>query len=127
MTKKTKKESRQVMVDGMMSFDKLETGQHIADFVCTEHVAIEPFAGDFRVQALGNGCMTMVQKPKRYRGEPVRRGLRWSLSLTRDGQILINWRMPVGEIDKAPFFLRFDASEIAEAITEVYAEILNQL
>ena len=127
MTKKTKKESRQVMVDGMMSFDKLENGQHIADFVCTEHVAIEPFAGDFRVQALGNGCMTMVQKPKRYRGEPVRRGLRWSLSLTRDGQILINWRMPVGEIDKAPFFLRFDASEIAEAITEVYAEILNQL
>ena len=115
------------MVDGMMSFDKLENGQHIADFVCTEHVAIEPFAGDFRVQALGNGCMTMVQKPKRYRGEPVRRGLRWSLSLTRDGQILINWRMPVGEIDKAPFFLRFDAPEIAEAITEVYAEILNQL
>ena len=115
------------MVDGMMSFDKLENGQHIADFVCTEHVEIEPFSGEFKVQALGNGCMTMVQKPKRYRGTPVRRGLHWSLSLTRNGQILINWRMPIGEIDKAPLFLRFDALEMAEAITEVYAEILNEL
>ena len=127
MTKKIKKESRQVMVDGMMSFDKLENGQHVADFVCTEHVEIEPFSGEFKVQAIGNGCMTMVQKPKRYRGTPVRRGLRWSLSLTRNGQILINWRMPIGEIDKAPFYLRFDALEIAEAIKEVYEEILNQL
>lgn len=115
------------MVDGMMSFDKLENGQHIADFVCTEHVEIEPFSGEFKVQALGNGCMTMVQKPKRYRGEPIRRGLHWSLSLTRDGMILINWRMPISEIDKAPFFLRFDIQEMAEAITEVYEEILNQL
>ena len=127
MTKIIKKETRQMMVDGMMSFDKLENGQHIADFVCTEHVEIEPFSGEFKVQALRNGCMTMVQKPKRYRGTPVRRGLHWSLSLTRNGQILINWRMPIGEIDKAPLFLRFDALEMAEAITEVYAEILNEL
>jgi hypothetical protein len=127
MTQKIKKESRQVMVNGMMSFDKLENGQHTADFVCTEHVEIEAFSGEFKVQALRNGCVTMVQKPKRYRGEPIRRGLHWSLSLTRDGMILINWRLPIGEIDKAPFLLRFEAQDMAEAITEVYEEILNQL
>ena len=114
------------MVDGMMSFGKLENGQRMADFVCTEHAEIEPFSGNFKVQALHNGCMTMVQKPKRYRGKPFRRGLRWSLSLTRNGMILINWRIPVGEIDKAPFYLRFDALEMAEAISEMYEEILNQ-
>lgn len=111
----------------MMSFDKLKNGLHIADFVSTEYVEIEPFAGDFRVQSLRNGCVTMVQKPKRIRRGPIRRGDRWSISLTRDGMILINWRLPDTDIERAPQILKKDVREMAEALVEVYEETLGEL
>ena len=127
MTKKTNKKSRQVTVDGMMSFDKLKNGQHIADFVSTEHVEIEPFSGDFRVQVQRNGCVTMVQKPRKIRRGPIRRGDRWTVTLTSDGFILINWRCPDADIQIAPKLLKKDAREIAEALEEVYEETIGEL
>ena len=127
MTKKDKKQSRQVTVDGMMSFDKLENGLRVADFVSTEQVEIEPFVGNFRVQGLRNGCVTMAQKPKRIRRGPIRRGDRWSISLTRDGFILINWRCSVADHLCAPKLLKKDAREIAEALEEIYEETIGEL
>ena len=126
MTKKNKKQ-RQVTVDGLMTFDKLKNGLHIADFVSTEHVEIEPFSGDFRVQGLRNGSVTMVQKPKRIRRGPIRRGDRWSISLTKDGFILINWRLSDKDIELAPKLLKKDAREMAEALVEIYKEIGGEL
>ena len=111
----------------MMSFDKLKNGLHIADFVNTEHVEIEPFAGDFKVQCLSNGCVTMVQKPKRIRRCPIRRGDRWSITLTRDGVILLNWRLPDSDIELAPKILKKDAREMAEALEEIYEETIGEL
>jgi len=111
----------------MMSFDKLKNGLHIADFVSTEYVEIEPFAGDFRVQAQRNGSVTMVQKPRKIRRGPIRRGDRWSISLTKDGFILINWRCPDADIVCAPKLLKKDAREIAEALEEIYEETIGEL
>ena len=111
----------------MMSFDKLNNGLHIAEFESTDYVEIDPISGDFRVQIRRNGSVTMIQKPRKIRRGPIRRGDRWSISLTCDGTILINWRLPINDIELAPKLLRKDAREIAEALEEVYEETLAEL
>ena len=40
------------MVEGMMAFGKLETGQRTLDFECCEDVAAEAFRGHFLVQGI---------------------------------------------------------------------------
>ena len=43
------------MVEGMMAFGKLETGQRTLDFECCEDVAAEAFRGHFLVQGMRDG------------------------------------------------------------------------
>ena len=119
---KNNKKKQQMTVDGMMTFDRLQNGLHTADFVSTEYLEMEPFAGDFRVQVMSNGSVTMVQKPRRIRRGPLRRGNRWSISVTRDGLLLIGWRLPVTDIRHASKIFKKDAREIAEEIEDVYEE-----
>lgn len=64
-------EGGQVMVDGMMAFGKLETGQRMLSFECCEDVMAEPFRGNFYVQVMSDGNVYMTENPKRKRNKPL--------------------------------------------------------
>ena len=74
------------MVEGLMTFGMLETGQRTLDFECCEDVETEPFKGDFHVQGMRDGNVYMQQKPKRVRAqsELIRKAAHGRLSGTRD-------------------------------------------
>ena len=58
-TRKSNILGKQVMVEGMMAFGKLETGQRTLDFECCEDVAAEAFRGHFLVQGMRDGNVYM--------------------------------------------------------------------
>ena len=111
-----------VTLDGQLTVGKLETGQHIADFVNTEFAQVEPFSGVCNVQMLGSGCLSMVEKPKRIRKDPERRGIRWSVSLGQDDLTRVIWRHPTDDLKNASALLEQDAEEIAAALWDLYLE-----
>ena len=51
-TRKSNILGEQVMVEGLMTFGKLESGQRTLDFECCEDVAAEAFKGNFQVQGM---------------------------------------------------------------------------
>ena len=70
----------QVMVEGLMAFGKLETGERTLDFECCEDVAAEPFQGIFKVQGMRDGNVYMSEKPRRRKNKPIFRDDNCSLS-----------------------------------------------
>ena len=65
-TRKSKILGKQVMVDGLMAFGKLENGLRTLEFECCEDVVAEAFQGDFRVQGMRDGNVYMTERPKRH-------------------------------------------------------------
>ena len=70
-TRKSELLGEQVMVDGLMAFGKLETGERTLDFECCEDVAAEPFQGIFKVQGMRDGNVYMSEKPRRHKNKPI--------------------------------------------------------
>ena len=79
----TKKNSykRELTLDGMMTFGKLETGLRTLDFMCCEDAEMEPFEGTFRVQAMRDGNVYMTERKRRVRNKPIFREDNSTLSL----------------------------------------------
>ena len=69
--KNLKKISRDVTVDGLMTFGKLDNGLNQASFAPCEHVEVTPYIGRFKVQLLNNGYLHLVQLAKRIRNSPL--------------------------------------------------------
>ena len=99
------------MLDGMMAFGKLETGQRTLDFECCEDVVAEPFVADFHVQGMRDGNVYITEQPKRIRNKPMFRQNHSSLTLGRDM--------------KYYFFLSMDAEEVEELPNTLVAEALE--
>ena len=106
----------QVMVDGMMTFGKLETGLRTLDFVCCEDVVAEPFSGTFKVQGMRDGNVYMEQKPKRARNKSTFREDNSSFSIGRNKYVYFVFSMPVEQIEEVPERLVRQASSIAQKI-----------
>ena len=86
MKKKKQFLERQVMVEGLMTFGKLETGLRTLDFQCCEEIMAEPFKGNFHVPGMRDGNVYMQQNPKRVRSNSllIRKAKHGRLSGTRD-------------------------------------------
>ena len=108
------------MVDGLMTFGKLETGLRTLDFECCEDVEMEPFEGDFRVQAMRDGNVYLTEKKKRVRNKPIFREDNSSLSLGRDGRYYFCFSLPKEMVEDLPNQLVLEASAIA-------AKVIRQL
>ena len=69
-----------------MTLGKLENGLHTADFSCCEDVRMEPFSGNFKVQAMRDGNVYMQERKKRVRNNAllIRKARHGRLSGTRD-------------------------------------------
>ena len=68
-TRTSKLFGKQVMVDGMMAFGKLENGLRILDFECCEDVVMKPFSGTFKVQTMRDGNIYLTEQPRRPRNK----------------------------------------------------------
>ena len=113
---------RQVTLDGMMTFGKLETGLRTLDFECCEDVEMEPFEGDFRVQAMRDGNVYLTEKKKRVRNRAIFRDDNSSFSLGQDDRYYFYFSLPKELIDELPKELVRQASAIAG---KVLREILK--
>ncbi len=99
----TKKNSykRELTLDGMMTFGKLETGLRTLDFMCCEDAEMEPFEGTFRVQAMRDGNVYMTERKRRVRNKPIFREDNSTLSLGQDGRYYFYFSLPgeqIGEL-----------------------------
>ena len=104
------------MVEGLMTFDMLETGLRTLDFECCEDVEAEPFKGDFHVQGMRDGNVYMQQKPKRVRNRAIFRDDNASLTLGRDGRYYFCFSMDEARIGELPEQLVRQASVIAQKV-----------
>lgn len=104
------------MVDGLMTFGKLETGLRTLDFECCEDVEAEPFEGDFRVQGMRDGNVYMQQKPKRVRNKAIFRDDNASLSQGQDKRWYFYFSLDEDRISELPEQLVRQASAIAQKV-----------
>ena len=114
-TRKSNILGKQVMVEGMMAFGKLETGQHTLDFECCEDVVAEAFEGNFHVQAMrdGNVYITENEQKRRKRNRAIFREDNSSFSLGQDRRYYFYFSLPEQLLDELPHELVRQASVIA--------------
>ena len=118
MIKKMNRNSikRQVTLDGMMTFGKLETGLRTADFECCEDVEMEAFEGNFKVQMMRDGNVYMTELKKRIRNHAIFRDDNASLSLGQNGRYYFVFTLPEELIEELPAKLVHQASAIAQKV-----------
>ena len=107
---------RQVMLDGLMSFGKLENGLRTADFVCCEDVEMESFVAHCKVQGMRDGNVYMTEKPKRVRNKAIFRDDNASLSQGRDKRWYFIFSLDEDELEQLPEKLVRQASAIAQKV-----------
>ena len=115
-TRNTKLLGKQVMVEGMMAFGKLENGQRTLDFECCEDVVAEDFVGDFRVQGMRDGNVYMTEKPRRHKNPAIFRDDNCSLSHGRNGKYYFVFTMDEEDLGRLPQQLVQQAGNIARKV-----------
>jgi hypothetical protein len=115
-TRKSNILGEQVMVEGLMTFGKLETGLRTLDFECCEDVAAEPFRGDFHVQGMRDGNVYMTEKPKRHKNKPIFRDDNCSLSHGHNGKFYFVFTMDDDCLGELPQQLVQQAGNIAQKV-----------
>ena len=126
---------RQVSLNGIMTFGKLETGLHSLDFMCCEDVQMKPFTGLCKVQGMRDGNVYIMEKTKRIRNNSllICKAKHGRLSGTRDHAWQLTLKVFVAEhIDWQRAFLE----ETVEMMTnlmepgrmcKILTEALNKL
>ena len=104
------------MVDGMMTFGKLDNNMNQADFVPCEDVEVEPCIGRFKVQILRNGHVYLEQLAKRIRNNPLFRLAHSSFSYGRNAVYYYRFYAPDSEVERIPDLMEQEAHEAAERI-----------
>lgn len=118
-----KNQNKQVMIDGMMTFDKTDKNLHIADFQTYEHVEVEPFCGKCKVQAMRRGNVYIEELPKRKKNKPMFRQDHSSLSHGRDHKYYFYLSIAEEDVAELPSVLVNEASEAAsKLIAKLYKE-----
>ena len=107
---------KQVMVEGLMTFGMLETGQRTLDFECCEDVAAEPFQGIFKVQGMRDGNVYMSEKPRRRKNKPIFRDDNCSLSHGSNGKYYFVFTMDDEELGQLPQQLVQQSGNIARKV-----------
>lgn len=115
-TRKSNILGKQVMVEGLMTFGKLETGERTLDFECCEDVVAEPFRGNFYVQGMRDGNVYLTENLKRKRNKPLYRDDNCSLSHGNNGKYYFVFTMDDNEIDRLPQQLVQQAGNIARKV-----------
>jgi len=120
MDKNSKKQKRQVFVDGMMTFDVLENGLRTTDFQATEDVHMEAFTALFKVQGMRDGNIYMTEQPKRKRNEAIFREDNSTLSLGHNHRYYFVLTLDEKLLEELPTRLVSQAKSIAHKLASKY-------
>ena len=115
-TRESKTLGKQVKVDGMMAFGKLENGQRILDFECCEDVVAEAFSGTFKVQGMRDGNVYMTEKLKRHKNKAIFRDDNCSLSHGQNHKYYFVFTLDDDRIDELPYLLTRQSGIIANKV-----------
>lgn len=118
---------RQVTLEGMTNYGKLENGLHTMDFMCCEDAEMEPVSGNFRVQLMRDGNIYMQEHKKRIRNKPLYRDDNCSLSHGRDGRWYFCFSLDEDQLPLLPQKLLKQASAIAQKVLEAQGLIVKNL
>ena len=114
-----RKIQREITLDGMMTFGKLQNNLRTADFECCETAEVEPFVARCRVQAIRNGNVYITELPRRIRNTPLFRQANSSMSLGRNGQYYFVFTLPESEVTALPETLVREAREAAKKMSKM--------
>ena len=121
MGKNNKKQSV-ITVDGMMTIGKTKEGLRTADFVSSEYVETEAFAGNCKVQMMRDGNVYISELPKRKKNNAIFREDNCSLSKGRNGRYYFVFSLPEERLELVPKELVRQATLIAEKIRTILLE-----
>ena len=107
---------KNVTLEGMMTFGKLENGLHTADFMCCEDALLEPFTGKCKVQLMRDGNVYITELPKRVRNKALFRDDNCSLSQGRDGRWYFCFSLDEDQLAMLPQKLVTQAGAIAQKV-----------
>ena len=110
---------RQVTLEGMMVFGKLENGLLTADFECCEDVGMEGCITTCKVQVMRDGNVYMTELPKRIRNRAIFRDDNCSLSHGRNGRYYFVFSMSEERVEEIPYQLVRQAKAIAGKFLKV--------
>lgn len=116
MTKIQITTERQVTLEGMMNYGKLENGLHTMDFMCCEDAEMEPISGNFHVQLMRDGNVYMQEHKKRIRKKPLFRDDNCSLSHGQDGRWYFCFSLDEDQLPLLPQKLLKQAGAIAQKV-----------
>ncbi len=111
---------RQVTLEGMMVFGKLENGLLTADFECCEDVEMEGCITTCKVQAMRDGNVYMTELPKRIRNRAIFRDDNCSLSHGRNGRYYFVFSMSEERVEEIPYQLVRQAKAIAGKVLKEF-------
>ena len=109
---------RQVTLEGMMTFSKLENGLGTADFQCCEDVELEASVCTCKVQMMRDGNVYVTELPKRIRNKALFRDDNSSLSKGQNGKWYFYFSLDGDRINELPAELVRQASAIAQKVVQ---------
>ena len=107
---------RTINVDGMMSFDKTDSGLNVLEFMATELVEVPASISTCKVQAMRDGNVYITEKPKRVRNTPIFREDNCTFSLGHDDRYYFVFTMEKGQVKQLPDRLVHQALAIAQKV-----------
>ena len=105
-----------IMVDGMTTYGKMDNVLHVADFLCTEVVEMEPWTAVCKVQCMRDGNLYVTELPKRVRNKPIYREDNATFSQGQDRRWYFYFSMDEEELPRLPEELVRQAKAIARKV-----------
>ena len=105
-----------IMVDGMTTYGKMDNVLHVADFLCTEVVEMEPWTAVCKVQCMRDGNLYVTELPKRVRNKPIYREDNATFSQGQDKRWYFYFSMEENELPRLPEELVRQAKAIARKV-----------
>jgi len=126
MKTKKKKNSKlvvdHIMVDGMTTYGKMDNVLHVADFLCTEVVEMEPWTAVCKVQCMRDGNLYVTELPKRVRNKPIYREDNATFSQGQDKRWYFYFSLDEEELPRLPEELVRQAKAIARKVVNGLVE-----
>lgn len=116
MSKFNSNDASQVTLDGMMTFGTVDNNLHVADFVSTEYVEMEPWVALCKVQHMRDGNLYVSEMPKRVRNKPIYREDNATFSQGQDKRWYFYFSLDENELPRLPEELVRQAKAIAKKV-----------
>ena len=116
MSKFNSNDASQVTLDGMMTFGTVDNNLHVADFVSTEYVEMEPWMALCKVQRMRDGNVYVTELPKRVRNKPIYREDNATFSQGQDKRWYFYFSLDENELPRLPEELVRQAKAIAKKV-----------